>query len=95
MRPFLLMTTLVGLFILLLMAFSEARPFTAPLSQVAQIYANQTVERIGSTNVVAAVTFDWRGFDTFGEATLLLAAATGVKAVLRRWLQRRRETGTA
>jgi multisubunit Na+/H+ antiporter MnhB subunit len=95
MRRFLLITTLLGLFALLLLAFSQAGPFSLPLSPVAQIYANQTVERTGSTNVVAAVTFDWRGFDTFGEATLLLAAATGVKAVLRRWLQRRRETGTA
>jgi multisubunit Na+/H+ antiporter MnhB subunit len=95
MRRFLLVVTLVGLFVLLLVAFSEAQPFGVPLSPVAQIYVDQTVERTAATNVVAAVTFDWRGFDTFGEATLLLAAATGVKAVLRRWLQRRRETGTA
>ena len=32
----------------------------------------------GSNNIVAAVTFDYRGFDTLGEASVLFAAATGV-----------------
>jgi multisubunit Na+/H+ antiporter MnhB subunit len=95
MRTALLVFTLAGLFFLLIAAFSEAKPFTAPLDEVSQIYVEQTMEQSGATNVVAAVTFDWRGFDTFGEATLLLAAATGLRAVLRLWLQRRRETGTA
>jgi multisubunit Na+/H+ antiporter MnhB subunit len=85
--------TVVGLLVCLTLAFSEAEPFTAPISPAAEAYARRTLLEIGATNVVAATTFDWRAFDTFGEATLLLTAATGVKAILRRWLQRKRETG--
>ena len=32
----------------------------------------------GSNNIVASVVFDYRGFDTLGEASVLFAAATGV-----------------
>ena len=45
--------------------------------------------------VVAAINFDWRAYDTLGEATILLTAATGVKLLMRRYIQRRRETGIA
>jgi len=36
-----------------------------------------------ATNIVAAVTFDYRGFDTLGEEFILFAAATGVALLLR------------
>jgi len=34
--------------------------------------------------VVTSVVFDYRGFDTLGEATVLLCAVVGVALVLRR-----------
>ncbi len=37
-----------------------------------------------TNNVVTAVVFDYRGFDTLGEATVLFAAVTGVLMALRR-----------
>jgi len=40
-------------------------------------------EEAGSNNVVAAVLFDYRGFDTLGEATILFTAVTGVLLLLR------------
>jgi multisubunit Na+/H+ antiporter MnhB subunit len=40
-------------------------------------------EETGNNNVVAAVVFDYRGFDTLGEATILFTAATGVLLLLR------------
>ena len=40
-------------------------------------------EETGSNNVVAAVLFDYRGFDTLGEATILFTAVTGVLLLLR------------
>ena len=40
-------------------------------------------EETGSNNVVAAVLFDYRGFDTLGEATILFTAVTGVMLLLR------------
>ena len=40
-------------------------------------------QETGSNNVVAAVLFDYRGFDTLGEATILFTAVTGVLLLLR------------
>jgi len=40
-------------------------------------------EETGNNNVVASVVFDYRGFDTLGEATILFTAVTGVLLVLR------------
>jgi multisubunit Na+/H+ antiporter MnhB subunit len=38
----------------------------------------------GADNSVTSVVFDYRGFDTLGEATVLFAAATGVVMIFRR-----------
>jgi multisubunit Na+/H+ antiporter MnhB subunit len=40
-------------------------------------------EETASNNVVASVVFDYRGFDTLGEATILFTAVTGVLLLLR------------
>lgn len=40
---------------------------------------NQT----GANNVVTSIVFDYRGFDTLGEATVLFTAVLGVGMVLR------------
>lgn len=94
-RSILLLLTILMLTFALLTAFTDAPALDAPLSGVAQIYADETVEKTTSTNVVAAINFDWRAYDTLGESTILLTAATGVTALMRRYLQRRRETGLA
>ncbi|MBA3043642.1 hypothetical protein FP804_00725, partial [archaeon] len=38
----------------------------------------------GANNVVTSVVFDYRGYDTLGEATVLFTAVTGVGLALRR-----------
>lgn len=85
--------TMLLLAVTLLWAFLDAPPVTAPLGGVATLYNQQTVAEVGATNVISAINFDWRAYDTMGEATLLLAAATGVATLLRHYLHRRRETG--
>jgi multisubunit Na+/H+ antiporter MnhB subunit len=95
MRIILLPVTLLTLLVILIMAFSEAPSINEPLEPVADVYALRTVEEVGATNVISAINFDWRAYDTLGEATILLTAATGVKLLMRRYLQRRRETGAA
>lgn len=45
---------------------------------------NRSEATTGSNNVVASVVFDYRGFDTLGEATVLFTAVAGVAALLRR-----------
>ncbi len=93
MRSLLVVLTLLFLGAGLLLAFREAPAPSAPLGGVAAIYADRTVAETSATNVVAAINFDWRAYDTIGEATILLSAVTGVAALLRRYLERRRETG--
>jgi multisubunit Na+/H+ antiporter MnhB subunit len=95
MRVVLIALTLVGMLFVLLVAFGNPPKTTDPLEPVAELYALQTVEEVRATNVITAINFDWRAYDTLGEATILLTAATGVKLLMRRYLQRRRETGTA
>jgi multisubunit Na+/H+ antiporter MnhB subunit len=48
-------------------------------------------EETGSNNVVTSVVFDYRGFDTLGEATILFTAVTGVLLLLRT-LRRKKES---
>ena len=95
MRTVLLTLTLFILFLVMLLAFADAPSDDAPLTDVAQIYAARTVDETSVTSVVAAINFEWRAYDTLGESTILLTAATGVALLMRRYLQRRRETGTA
>lgn len=94
-RNALLVVTLGLIGVTLLLAFAEAPPITAPLSKVAQIYNAETVAQTSAANVIAAINFDWRAYDTLGEATILLTAASGVAALMRRYLGRRRETGVS
>ncbi len=93
-RSILAFSMLVLLCIPLLAAFREARPPEAPLEPIAQVYNARTVAETSATNVVAAINFDWRAYDTIGEASILLTAVTGVTALMRRYIERRRETGT-
>lgn len=93
MRNALFVLTLFVLFLTLFLAFADAPSITSPLPDVAQIYAARTVAETSVTSVVAAINFDWRAYDTLGESTILLTAASGVTLLMRRYLQRRRETG--
>ncbi len=40
----------------------------------------------GANNAVTSVVFDYRGFDTLGEATILFTAVAGVILIFRRML---------
>lgn len=45
---------------------------------------NNCQEETGANNGVTSVVFDYRGFDTLGEATVLFTAAAGVIVLFRR-----------
>jgi multisubunit Na+/H+ antiporter MnhB subunit len=69
--------------ILLLPAFDLS--FGRPLaSNIDQYYIDNTQEQTGSNNAVTAIVFDFRGFDTLGEATVLFVAVLGVSMFFRR-----------
>lgn len=58
-------------------AFGEHSP------RMADFYINQGAAETGSANLVTGVLFDFRGYDTLGEATILFTAALGVITILR------------
>jgi len=45
---------------------------------------DETQTQTGADNGVTAVVFDYRGFDTLGEATVLFTAVAGVIIIFRR-----------
>jgi len=68
----------------LLMAVGEMRDFGEPVNDNMDNYIIKNVqEETGVNNAVTAVVFDYRGFDTLGEATVLFTAVCGVLIVLR------------
>lgn len=50
---------------------------------VADIIVKTNLEQTRAVNSVAAVVFDYRGFDTIGESFILLAAISGSYVILR------------
>lgn len=59
-------------------------------NEVHERYVLDTVADTGAVNSVTAVVFDYRAFDTLGEATVLFTAAAATAAVLS---HRRRDRG--
>jgi len=72
---------------LLLYFFSDAidvlSPFGKHATRMATTYIENGAEQTGSANLVTGILFDYRGFDTFGEATILFTAVIGIITILR------------
>jgi len=45
-------------------------------------YIEHGLQEVGGMNIVADVVFDYRGYDTLGEATVLFTAIAGTLALL-------------
>jgi multicomponent Na+:H+ antiporter subunit B len=58
------------------------------------ILGHVTVAQRRATDVVTAITFDYRGLDTMGEEFILFAASIGVVVLLREQRDERRESNT-
>ena len=79
------MAVSLSVFITLLIAVMFLiHPFGYPPSQMDDYIIENTQSETGANNAVTAVVFDYRGFDTLGEATILFAAVTGVVMLFRR-----------
>ena len=60
-------------------------PFGEPFDpEMDQYIIDQTQNQTGADNGVTSVVFDYRGFDTLGEATVLFTAVAGVIVIFRR-----------
>jgi multisubunit Na+/H+ antiporter MnhB subunit len=51
--------------------------------RMAEHYIEGAISKTGSANLVTGVVFDFRGYDTMGEAVVLVTAVLGVLTILR------------
>jgi multicomponent Na+:H+ antiporter subunit B len=51
--------------------------------RMAKYYIEGAAQKTGSANLVTGVVFDFRGYDTMGEAVVLVTAVIGVLTILR------------
>lgn len=82
-------TMFLGLFIVLVLFFffvqasRNLNVFGESTLRMSQAYIEGAAEKTGSANLVTGVVFDFRGYDTLGEATVLVTAVLGVLTILR------------
>jgi multisubunit Na+/H+ antiporter MnhB subunit len=83
-------TIVAGVFFIIvaiffLLAAWSMRSFGAPEQSAMDDYIiENTQSETGANNGVTSVVFDYRGFDTLGEATILFTAVAAVVMILRR-----------
>lgn len=76
--------TIVAMF--LIFGVLMTHPFGEPENpEMDEYIIENTQAETGADNGVTAVVFDYRGFDTLGEATVLFTAVAGVILLFRRW----------
>lgn len=69
----------------LLVVPASLRPFGEPeMWEMDRYFLEHAQEELAANNVCTAIVFDYRGYDTLGEATVLFAAVIAVAAILRR-----------
>lgn len=78
----------IGIIALLMSTIPHLPPFghpdNPPNNEVAQRYVEKGTEETGVINTVAGMILNYRGFDTFGEATILYVAVEGVMFLMRK-----------
>jgi multicomponent Na+:H+ antiporter subunit B len=60
---------------------------------MARHFIEKSQEEIGPTNIVTSVLASYRGYDTFGETTVIFTAAIGALLLLGNRGRRREEEG--
>lgn len=72
-----------AMLIILAISAVELPEFGSDGGSVASYYLGNGLHETGSANIVNSIVWDFRGFDTMGEETVLFSAAIGVFLVLR------------
>ncbi|HZD44029.1 MAG TPA: hydrogen gas-evolving membrane-bound hydrogenase subunit E [Methanomicrobiales archaeon] len=75
------MAVLTGTFFAIALTLTFGVPFAAAVDQ---FYIDLGQELTATNNIVTAVVFDFRGFDTLGEATVLFTSVIGTGILFRR-----------
>lgn len=71
-------------FSFLIVSTVNMRTFGEPaISEMDDYFIENAQRETGANNVVTSIVFDYRGFDTLGEATVLFTAVVGVVALFR------------
>jgi multisubunit Na+/H+ antiporter MnhB subunit len=83
MRKYLNKAGLLGLFIFLFYTALNMKPFAAAPQGIGTEITKIFLAKTQALNGVASIVFDFRGYDTFGEAIILFTAVAGTVAVLR------------
>jgi len=65
-------------------ALKELPNFGEPIMRVSNEYLANSLRDTGSSNIVTAITLNFRNYDCLGEAAVLFAAIIGVLAVTRK-----------
>ncbi len=74
----------VFFFMVIMWGVLVIHPFGEPLQTDMDGYFIKNAQKeVAANNVVTSIVFDYRGFDTLGEATVLFTAVVGVTAVFR------------
>jgi multisubunit Na+/H+ antiporter MnhB subunit len=71
-------------FAFLLFGMYELHDFGSPPSAMDDYIIEHAQNETGANNAVTSVVFDYRGYDTLGEATVLFTAIAGVVALFHR-----------
>jgi len=74
---------IVVLFYFFKVASDSLDAFGTGTLRMAEHYIEGAAAKTGSANLVTGVLFDFRGYDTLGEATVLVTAVLGVLTILR------------
>mgnify|MGYP001826240503 FL=1 len=72
-----------ALFYFYMLAIRNLDPLGEHSLRMSEAYVNGAIEKTGSVNLVTGVLFDFRAYDTLGEAVILYTAALGVLTLLR------------
>lgn len=78
-----ILTTFVVLALVFFAAAFLLHPFGDPPAVMDDYIIANTQQETGTNNAVSAVVFDYRGYDTLGEATVLFLTATAVLMLFR------------
>lgn len=84
MKKILAYIALVIVLAYLLLGAVQMRSFGSPdYNDMDQYIIENGQKETAANNIVTSVVFDYRAFDTLGEATVLFTAVTGIIAILR------------
>ena len=84
MRKIAVVASLIVFTAFLVVGAFMIHPFGYPPSQMDDYIIANTQRETGANNAVTAVVFDYRGYDTLGEATILFTAVAGVVMLFKR-----------